>query len=270
MENDKSESAREIINGLEYHWLKPWEEIEKRKVILTGANEPIIKLLAESPLPTEYGDWTYLVFGDYTSGEIHEVIVYGDMEKGSLGNGEDVILRVHSACKSSELFHAINCECREELEKAMDLIKKKGRGIVIYLMQEGGGAGLKAKVDVYHELFEWKNNKIKLAIDPETGESFSIFKLYQKLGYKQDSRSLAVAVAILKSLGIKSVKLLTNNPKKVQDLVDGGIKTEPLGLHIKPANEMVARILKAKAEDRGHSINKKHIRVENKNGRKKK
>lgn len=261
MENKPSESADDLIKRLEYHWFRPWEEIETRKKLLLSAGKPEIKLLAKSPLPTLYGDWTYLIFGDYASGETHEVLIYGDLDSNSLGDGDNLILRVHSACDSSELFHGVNCECREELDEAMRFIQKKGKGLIIYLIQEGGGAGLKVKVDVYKNLFEWKSKKIQLTLDPETGESSSAFRIYQKLGYKSENRSLSAAVAILKELGIKSVRLLTNNPKKISDLVEGGIKTEPLGIHVKPTNPIMARLLKAKAEELGHNINKTHLRL---------
>jgi GTP cyclohydrolase II/3,4-dihydroxy 2-butanone 4-phosphate synthase/GTP cyclohydrolase II len=168
---------------------------------------------------------------------------------------------VHSACASSELFHATNCECREELEESMKRIRKEGKGVLIYLDQEGAGNGLEAKVAAYGRAFAWKGGRVVAVKDPKTGEDLNVYAEYKKMGYGKESRSFKAAADMLKEMGIRSVRLLTNNPSKVKGLVDEGIRAVPVGLHIKPKNEIVAGNLKAKAKELGHRISKRHWTV---------
>ncbi|EQD58232.1 3,4-dihydroxy-2-butanone 4-phosphate synthase/GTP cyclohydrolase II, partial [mine drainage metagenome] len=169
-------------------------------------------MLASTPLPTEYGSWTYIVFGDMTNGQFHTAMVYGNAAK-SLKKSSCMLLRVHSACGTSELFHATNCECREELEEALKCMRKAGSGIIIYMNQEGAGNGIEAKVKAYSKAFTWKNGKV-VGARSKDGKPISIYDAYKSLGYPQENRSFAVSAAILKKLGVKKVKLMTNNPKK--------------------------------------------------------
>ncbi len=186
----------------------------------------------------------------------HTAVIYGPTTR-EIKSGRNVLTRVHSACATSELFHASNCECREELEEAMRRIRREGKGILIYLDQEGAGNGIKAMIDAYRMAFRWKNSKEVVPVkDARTREDISIYEAYLRLGYKMETRSFWVAADILKNLGISSVRLLTNNPSKVKGLQDEGIKAIPVGLHIKPKNKIVAAHLSAKAKLLGHNIKK--------------
>ena len=239
----------------EERWKKPGKlshDIEgklKRKGAVT--------LLGSTPLPTKLGGWTYMVFGDYTTGEFHTALVYGDAKKNL--KKDNVLLRVHSACATSELFHATNCECREELDEAMKRIKRHGSGMIIYMNQEGAGNGIAAKVAAYSHVFEWRSGKVVNAKGKD-GKPANIYDAYRRLGYEPESRSFLAAAGILKYLGIKSVRLMTNNPKKIEELRKYGIKVEPEGIHIKPANAMVKEHLKAKSRVLGHAISEKDLK----------
>ncbi len=98
----------------------------------------LITLIGKAPLPTDFGSWTYTIFKENSSGKIHTVLVHKRLED-IRNNPNNVLVRIHSSCASSELFHASNCECREELEEVMKRIRKEGRGIIVYLDQEGAG-----------------------------------------------------------------------------------------------------------------------------------
>lgn len=105
------------FNGIKRHlrqeWYTPWVAVETVKNILNKEGEPMIEEFGRSPLPTEYGDWTYIVFGDKTTGQHHELLLFGNItEPGQ--TGDDLLVRVHSSCKTNEVYHAINCECRYE------------------------------------------------------------------------------------------------------------------------------------------------------------
>ena len=191
---------------------------------------------------------------------VHTAVVYGPNTR-ELKSGRNVLTRVHSACATSELFHASNCECREELEEAMRRIRKEGRGIIVYLDQEGAGNGIKAKIQAYSLAFRWKNGRVTQAKDKRTGKSISIYEAYRKLGYGMETRSFKVAADILKSLDISSVRLLTNNPSKIKGLQVEGINATPVELHIKPKNRIVAEHLNAKASLLGHNIKKSKLRL---------
>ncbi|MEM3883995.1 MAG: GTP cyclohydrolase II [Methanothrix sp.] len=217
---------------------------------------PIVKMLSSTPLPTEYGGFTYVVFGDLTNGQFHTMMIYGDASR--IKKKERLLLRVHSACGTSELFHATNCECREELEEALKRISKAKSGIVIYLNQEGAGNGITAKTKAYSNAFEWKNGKI-VERKKKDGSEVSIYDAYKKLGYPQENRSFAAAAAMLKEFGIRKVRLMTNNPKKVEGLKQYGIDVQPYGIHIKPKNNTMKRHLEAKAKLLGHSIKSKDL-----------
>ncbi|MGC8687430.1 MAG: hypothetical protein ACP5RM_01880 [Candidatus Micrarchaeia archaeon] len=248
----------EISKLFEERWSEPWKLRDEMEKSLKKSKSKMIKFLASTPLPTEYGSWTYMVFGDYTTGEFHTAIVYGNAKKNIKKKG--MLLRVHSSCATSELFHATNCECREELEEAMKRIRKNGAGLIIYMNQEGAGNGIAPKIMAYSKAFVWgKNGKIVEARDKH-GKPISVYDGYKMLGYPPENRSLAVAAEILKFLGIQSVVLMTNNPKKIEELKKYGISVEPVGIHIKPKNKIVREHLKAKAEMLGHKISEKDIR----------
>ncbi len=243
MKNKKEQKAE---------WKSPWVKMEKNFKEMKGKR--IAEILASCPMPTEYGDWTNVLFGDYTTGRTHDALVFGNWEKGSLGNGRGVLTRMHSSCRSSDIFHATNCECAAELREAMARIKKEGRGVIIYLDQEGAGNGLVAKLEAFSKAYAWKNGRITEARDSKG--VINMYDAYERLGYKTDRRNYEVAGQMLKALGVKSVRLLTNNPRKIKGIESAGVEVERESIHIAPSNRMQSTILRAKARRLGHKISK--------------
>ncbi|MGC8651911.1 MAG: hypothetical protein ACP5UH_01520 [Candidatus Micrarchaeia archaeon] len=247
----------ELSKIFDERWEEPWKLRNERGRALAKSGSRLVRLLSSTPLPTEYGYWTYMVFGDYTTGEFHTAMVYGNAKKSI--KKDDMLLRVHSSCATSELFHATNCECREELEEALKRVRKNGSGMVIYMNQEGAGNGIAPKIAAYSKVLVWKGDKVVEARDRQ-GEPVSIYEAYKMLGYKQENRSLLAAAEILKALGIRSVRLMTNNPKKIEELRKYGIAVEPEGIHIKPKNKIVENHLRAKARLLGHRISDRDLK----------
>lgn len=244
----------EIHDFLAQEWYFPWIEIARMKEILNKEGEPMIEELGRSPLPTEYGDWTYIVYGDRSSGQHHEMLIFGNIIEDALGEGEDLLVRMHSSCRTNETYHAINCECRKELQTAMKLIQDEKRGIILYLEQEGRGTGIAGKLAQLNGMFGWKDGKIEQKVDPQTGERIDTDRAYKDAGYPSESRDFSVAGEMLKSIGIKSVRLLTNNPLKIAGIEAAGIRVTPVEIHINPDNEIIASDLKSKAKNLGHKI----------------
>lgn len=154
-------------------------------------------------LPTKYGNFELIVFKENKSGLEHIAIL-----KGSSKSNGDWLTRIHSACATGDLFGSLRCDCGEQLAKSLQLIEKNGKGIVIYLMQEGRGIGLMNKIKAY-----------KLQ---ENGMDTVEANLH--LGFKSDERNYDIAASILKSLNISEINLLTNNPDKIVKLEENDIQ----------------------------------------------
>lgn len=202
--------------------------IEYRKL-----HEPIITLAAESHLPTEFGDFKIFVFKNYLDHKEHLAIVKGDI-KGQ----EDVLVRVHSECLTGDVFGSKRCDCGEQLHNALRTIEEKGRGVVVYMRQEGRGIGL--------------TNKIKAYALQEKG--LDTVEANVKLGFPPDMREYSLAAQIIRFLGIKSVDLLTNNPLKRESLEHWGIEVKKRVPVIVKANNVNAGYLKTKKEKMGHLL----------------
>lgn len=240
-------------------WYRPWIFGNIITTMLRKEGIQMIEELGRAPLPTEFGNWTYIVFGDLVHGKQHEMLVFGNLPKGaSYGKTDSVLVRVHSSCHTGEIFRAINCECREQLHTAMSLIQQEGRGIIVYLDQEGRGSGIVGKLAQLDEMFEWKEHGIKQKIDPKTGEVVDTDKAYKESGYPSEARDFSVAGEMLKRVGVRSIRLLTNNPQKIKSIEDTGIAVKPVEIHITPANEIIATDLRSKAKNLGHKINEEH------------
>ncbi len=246
--------VHDIISHEEKMWSTPWIEEEKIRDALKKENKSLIKELGRASIPSEYGGLTYLVFGDYTTGKEHDVIVFGKFGDKIPPDYKNPLLRMHSSCRSSELFHASNCECREELDLAMKTMAKEKKGIILYLNQEGGGNGITAKLAAYRKSFEWKGNNVVLKTDPKTKKPLDVYQSYIDLGYKPENRDFTIAAEILKSLGVKSVRLMTNNLNKIDGLRTQGIDVDPVSIHVQPSNEIVRRHLNAKKERFGYKL----------------
>ncbi len=235
-------------------WFRPWELIAWMKEQLLKENEPMIEEFGRAPLPTEFGDWTYIVYGDMTNGSHHELLVYGNMGDESLGDGENVLVRLHSSCRTNETYHAINCECRKELHQAMSMISQEGRGVIVYLEQEGRGTGIAGKMAQLNGMFGWQDGKIEQKVDQRTGERIDTDRAYKDAGYPSECRDFTVAGEMLKKVGVHSARLLTNNPGKIAGLESSGISVVPVGLHVEVDNEIIASDLRSKAKNLGHAI----------------
>jgi len=199
-----------------------------------------IKKVAEASLPTDFGSFNILVYEDYKNGAVHSVLI-----KGDINNLNAVMVRVHSSCFTGDVFSSKRCDCGDQLHEAMKMIEEEGAGVIVYMQQEGRGIGLANKIKAY-----------KLQED-----GFDTVEANEKLGFAPDMRSYEVSAAILNSLGIKRIRLITNNGSKISGLEYYGIKIiERIPLEIKPNLEN-EEYLKTKRDKMGHLI----LRHENKN-----
>jgi len=195
--------------------------------------ESLVKRIASAKLPTEFGEWQVYVFENQLDKQEHVALV-----KGDISSGQDVLVRVHSSCLTGDVLHSVRCDCGAQLDAAMQLIDTEGRGVVLYLNQEGRGIGLGNKIRAY-ELQD---------------EGFDTVEANVRLGFKADQRDYGIGVQILRELGIRSMRLLSNNPRKLVGIEGYGLcVTEWLPLEI-PASESTRRYLKTKKEKLGHKL----------------
>jgi len=193
-----------------------------------------IKKKETANLPTEYGNFTAHVY-ECVKGLHHIALVKGKIEKN-----KDILVRVHSECLTGDVFHSQRCDCNQQLDKALKLIAKKG-GVLLYLRQEGRGIGLLDKIKAY-------------ALQDQ---GMDTVEANEKLGFKADMRDYTVGVQILADLGIKKMRLMTNNPKKIEGLEKYGIKiVERVPLVIKPTTTN-KKYLEAKKNKLGHYLEDK-------------
>jgi 3,4-dihydroxy 2-butanone 4-phosphate synthase / GTP cyclohydrolase II len=195
--------------------------------------ESLVKRIASAKLPTDFGDWRVHVFENQLDKQEHVALV-----KGDISSGQDVLVRVHSSCLTGDVLHSVRCDCGAQLDAAMQLISNEGRGVVLYLNQEGRGIGLGNKIRAY-ELQD---------------EGFDTVEANVRLGFKADQRDYGIGVQILRELGIRSMRLLSNNPRKLVGIEGYGLSvSEWLPLEI-PASESTRRYLKTKKEKLGHKL----------------
>ena len=205
----------------------------------TTAIRPQLDIRAQAPVPTKHGVFQMFVFhfGGATSPEglspDHVALVMGDVRGKS-----DVTLRVHSECLTSEVFGSLKCDCREQLEAAQAEIGRRGLGVVLYLRQEGRGIGLANKIRAYQ----------LQAFGHDTVDANRI------LGLPDDARGYEPAAAMIDHLGIESIRLLTNNPDKVEGLSALGVRISSRSPALVAANPFSAPYLEAKRLRMGHTI----------------
>ena len=185
----------------------------------------------EASLPTRFGRFQVRVVKEKRREKEHLVVLRGEV-KGRRA----VPVRLHSECLTGDVMGSLRCDCRDQLVKSLRIIQRRGIGVLIYLRQEGRGIGLMNKIRAY-SLQE---------------KGYDTVEANQRLGFEGDLRSYDLAVRILKSLGVKSVALITNNPKKIRGLARGGIRiSRRIPLVISP-NRFNARYLKTKRAKLGH------------------
>ena len=190
-----------------------------------------IQRIAQAKLPTHWGDFSVIAYEDERLKEEHLLLYLGELTDNSL-------LRIHSQCLTGDALYSLKCDCGSQLAKAMESIAKEGEGMIIYMAQEGRGIGLVNKIRAY-ELQDKGLNTI------EANEA---------LGFAADERDYSYCKEILSSVGVSSVRLMTNNPAKIKGLEDVGIKvTKRVSIEIEP-NKHNEDYLKIKAEYMGHML----------------
>jgi 3,4-dihydroxy 2-butanone 4-phosphate synthase/GTP cyclohydrolase II len=195
--------------------------------------KPFVTRVATAKLPTEYGEFEIVAYKDSLDGETHVALVHGD-----LGTGENVLARVHSACLTGDIFHSARCDCGPQLDTAMRGVVTEGRGVILYLNQEGRGIGLANKIRAYSL----------------QDEGFDTVEANERLGFAADSREYGVSVRMLLDLGVRSVRLLSNNPRKLAGVTGDGLSvSERIPIEI-PPSEFTRRYLKTKKDKLGHEL----------------
>ena len=195
--------------------------------------EKLVKLVAETVLPTKYGDFDMLVYKSEIDGAEHVVMKMGEVKKGG-----EMLVRAHSECMTSEVFGSMRCDCREQLDAAMQKISEEGNGLILYMRQEGRGIGLVNKVKAY-------------ALQDKGMDTVEANKA---LGFEGDLRTYGIGAQILVDLGVCNIRLLTNNPKKIVGLEGYGLNiVERVSLEME-ANERNHSYLKTKKEKMGHLL----------------
>ncbi|MFH0516882.1 3,4-dihydroxy-2-butanone-4-phosphate synthase [Streptomyces sp. M41] len=196
--------------------------------------EPLVRREAEVHLPTAHGTFTAYGYRSAADGVEHVALVHGE-----LGDGEDVVVRIHSECLTGDVFHSLRCDCGPQLEASLERIQAEGRGVVVYLRgHEGRGIGLMSKLRAY-ELQERGRDTLDANLE---------------LGLPADARDYGAGAQILADLGVRSVRLLTNNPDKTDALVSHGIEVadrEPMPV---VAGEHNLRYLRTKRDRMGHDL----------------
>jgi len=195
--------------------------------------ESAVECVATAKLPTEYGEFQVHAFENQIDKQTHIALVFGDV-----GDGRDVLVRVHSQCLTGDVLRSVRCDCGAQLDKALCRIAGEGRGVLLYLSQEGRGIGLANKIRAYSL----------------QDQGLDTVEANERLGFKPDQRDYGIGVQILREIGVRSMRLLSNNPRKLVAIEGYGLSvTEWLPLEIRPSPSNL-RYLTAKRNKLGHFL----------------
>ena len=206
-----------------------------------GKDKVCVRVVAMAELPTRFGEFHIIAFENNRDGKEHVAIIKGDVIGAA-----DVPVRLHSECLTGDALGSLRCDCRDQLEASLRMTGAMERGMVLYLRQEGRGIGLTNKIRAYSL----------------QDQGLDTVEANHALGFRDDERDYAVAAHMLMSLKIESVRLITNNPKKIQQLIDYGIQVSDRIPHIMEPNEYNRFYLETKVVKSGHMIDfhgKQHL-----------
>lgn len=195
--------------------------------------ERLVHRVAEARLPTEHGTWRIVGYKNDVDSHEHVALVHGD-----ISNGEDVLVRMHSKCLTGDVFHSLRCDCGWQLDKAMEMVAAEGRGVIVYLDQEGRGIGLLNKLKAY-ELQDRGADTVEAN---------------EQLGFKPDLRNYGIGVQVLLDLGLKSIRPITNNPRKMVGLEGYGLRLGERVPIVQPAHDENADYMRTKRDKLGHLL----------------
>jgi 3,4-dihydroxy 2-butanone 4-phosphate synthase/GTP cyclohydrolase II len=202
-------------------------------------HEKLVERGPSARIPTRHGEFTAVAFREKLTGKEHVALVLGDV-----AGAENVLVRVHSECLTGDVFHSLRCDCGEQLEQALAQIQREGRGVFLYMSQEGRGIGLLNKLAAY-ELQEQGLDTVDANL---------------RLGFPADARDYGIGNQILADLGLTSIRILTNNPKKLTGIDGFGLSVvEQVPIEIAP-NEENVRYLAAKRDKLGHRLHHQDLR----------
>src|ERR687883_28012 len=204
-------------------------------------HEQLVERGASVRLPTEYGEFNAIAFREKLTGKTHLALV-----KGDVAGAENVLVRVHSECLTGDVFHSLRCDCGEQLEQALAMIEREGRGVLLYLAQEGRGIGLLNKLRAYN-----LQDKGLDTVDANL-----------ELGLPVDLRDYGIGAQILVDLGLSSIRILTNNPKKIRGLEGYGLSVSAQIPIIHTPNPHNEAYLRAKKERMGHTLHHQGLNLD--------